>query len=89
MRRKNCSIFCFLPRRLRPRCGSILSRDEDQALIVAKEEAEQADSTREKLRKLLREGALDDRYVELDVPDRNFPMIEIFAGAGMEEMDST
>ena len=61
--------------------------DETQALIVAKEEAEQADSTREKLRKLLRKGALDDRYVELDVPDRNFPMIEIFAGAGMEEMD--
>ncbi len=61
--------------------------DEDQVLIAAKEEAEQADSTREKLRKLLRKGALDDRYVELDVPDRNLPMIEIFAGAGMEEMD--
>ena len=61
--------------------------DEANALIVAKEEAEQADSTREKLRKLLRKGALDDRYVELDVPDRNFPMVEIFAGAGMEEMD--
>jgi len=61
--------------------------DEDHELIAAKEEAEQADSTREKLRKLLRKGALDDRYVELDVPDRNFPMIEIFAGAGMEEMD--
>ena len=61
--------------------------DESNALLVAKEEAEQADSTREKLRKLLRKGALDDRYVELDVPDRNFPMVEIFAGAGMEEMD--
>ncbi|MGC9967627.1 MAG: ATP-dependent protease ATPase subunit HslU [Syntrophobacteraceae bacterium] len=61
--------------------------DEDQVLIAAKEEAEQADSTREKLRKLLRKGALDDRYVELDVPDRNIPMIEVFAGAGMEEMD--
>ncbi len=61
--------------------------DEDQVLIAAKEEADQADSTREKLRKLLRKGTLDDRYVELDVPDRNFPMIEVFAGAGMEEMD--
>jgi ATP-dependent HslUV protease ATP-binding subunit HslU len=54
---------------------------------AAQEEADQADSTREKLRKLLKQGALDDRYVELDVPDRNFPMIEIFAGTGMEEMD--
>jgi len=53
----------------------------------AQEEAEQADSTREKLRKLLKQGSLDDRYVELDVPDRNFPMIEIFAGTGMEDMD--
>ena len=61
--------------------------EDDHALIAAKDDAEQADSTREKLRKLLREGALDDRYVVLDVPDRNIPMIEIFAGAGMEEMD--
>jgi len=61
--------------------------DESNTLMVAKQEAEQADSTRQKLRKLLRKGVLDDRYVELDVPDRNLPMIEIFAGAGMEEMD--
>ncbi len=61
--------------------------EDDHALIAAKDDAEQADTTREKLRKLLREGALDDRYVMLDVPDRNIPMIEIFAGAGMEEMD--
>ena len=54
---------------------------------TAHEEADQADSTREKLRKLLKKGSLDDRYVELDVPDRNFPMIEIFAGTGMEDMD--
>lgn len=61
--------------------------EEPGALRTAQEESDQADSTREKLRKLLRKGALDDRYVELDVPDRNFPMIEIFSGAGMEEMD--
>jgi ATP-dependent HslUV protease ATP-binding subunit HslU len=60
---------------------------EPDALKAAQEEADHADSTREKLRRLLREGSLDDRYVELDVPDRNFPMIEIFSGAGMEDMD--
>jgi ATP-dependent HslUV protease ATP-binding subunit HslU len=54
---------------------------------AAQDESNQADSTREKLRKLLRKGALDDRYVELDVPDRSFPTIEIFAGTGMEDMD--
>lgn len=61
--------------------------DQATVPIAAKQEADTADSTREKLRRLLRKGALDDRYVELDVPDRNLPMIEIFAGAGMEEMD--
>ncbi|MBP8646127.1 MAG: ATP-dependent protease ATPase subunit HslU [Syntrophobacteraceae bacterium] len=54
---------------------------------AAQEESDQADSTREKLRKLLRQGSLDDRYVEIDVPDRNFPMVDILAGCGMEDMD--
>ena len=61
--------------------------DQTENLRAALEESEQADSTREKLRKLLRKGALDDRYVDLEVPDRNVPMVEIFAGAGMEDMD--
>ena len=43
--------------------------------------------TREKLRRLLRQGRFDDRYVDLEVSDRNFPMIEIFSSAGLEEMD--
>jgi len=60
---------------------------EPEAMHAAQQESEQADSTREKLRKLLKKGSLDDRYVEIDVPDRNVPMVEIFAGAGMEDMD--
>ncbi len=60
---------------------------EPDAMHAAQQESVQADSTREKLRKLLKEGALDDRYVDIDVPDRTVPMIEIFAGAGMEDMD--
>ena len=60
---------------------------EGEVEEVASKEAEQVDSTREKLRSLLRKGALNDRYVELEVPDRSVPMVEIFAGAGMEDMD--
>ncbi len=75
------------PKRTTPEVREHPFPDEPTALIAAKEEADQADTTREKLRKLLRLGSLDDRYVEIDVPDKNFPMIEIFAGAGMEEMD--
>jgi ATP-dependent HslUV protease ATP-binding subunit HslU len=45
------------------------------------------EKTREKLRRLLREGRFDERYVDLEVSDRSYPMIEIFSSAGMEEMD--
>ncbi|MFO7554575.1 MAG: ATP-dependent protease ATPase subunit HslU [Desulfobacterales bacterium] len=43
-------------------------------------------STREKLRKMLRDGKLDARYVDLDVSDRSIPVVEIFSNVGMEEM---
>ncbi len=43
-------------------------------------------STREKLRKLLREGFLDDREVEVTVSDSRMPMMEVFSNAGMEQM---
>ena len=45
------------------------------------------DSTREKLRQLLRSGKLDDRVVELETTYRNMPVIEVFSAAGMEEME--
>ncbi len=43
--------------------------------------------TREKLRQQLREGKLDDRQVEIDVRERNFPAFEIISNQGVEEMD--
>jgi ATP-dependent HslUV protease ATP-binding subunit HslU len=43
-------------------------------------------STREKLRQMLRDGKLTDRYVDLDVPERSMPMVEVFSNVGMEEM---
>lgn len=42
-------------------------------------------STREKLRKYLHEGRFEDRVVEVEVPDRSSPMIEVFSSSGMEE----
>jgi ATP-dependent HslUV protease ATP-binding subunit HslU len=36
---------------------------------------------------MLRAGKLDDRMVELELTQRNLPMVEIFSSAGMEEMD--
>jgi ATP-dependent HslUV protease ATP-binding subunit HslU len=49
--------------------------------------AEQTHRTREKLRANLREGKLDDRQVEVEVRERNFPSFEIISSQGIEEMD--
>src|SRR3954467_8556081 len=43
--------------------------------------------TREKLRQQLREGKLDDRIVEIETRERNFPSFEIISNQGVEEMD--
>jgi ATP-dependent HslUV protease ATP-binding subunit HslU len=53
-------------------------------------EASSGDSysrTREKLRQQLREGKLDDRIVEIETRERNFPSFEIISNQGVEEMD--
>jgi ATP-dependent HslUV protease ATP-binding subunit HslU len=45
------------------------------------------DTTREKLRRLLHEGRLDGRFVEIETAEvRSGPMVEIFSSAGMEDM---
>jgi ATP-dependent HslUV protease ATP-binding subunit HslU len=43
-------------------------------------------ATRENLRRLLREGKLDDRMVEIDTADTPASFIDVFSGTGMEEM---
>jgi ATP-dependent HslUV protease ATP-binding subunit HslU len=48
---------------------------------------ESSNRTREKLRQQLREGKLDERMVEIDVRERNFPSFEILSNQGVEEMD--
>jgi ATP-dependent HslUV protease ATP-binding subunit HslU len=48
---------------------------------------EQWNRTREKLRNQLRDGKLDDRMVEIEVKERNFPAFEIISNQGIEEMD--
>jgi ATP-dependent HslUV protease ATP-binding subunit HslU len=58
--------------------------DEEARAAAA---AEQFHRTREKLRAQLREGKLDERQVEVEVRERNFPSFEIISSQGIEEMD--
>jgi len=53
----------------------------------SQKEGEDQRATREKLRKLLKAGKLNDKYVEVEIVDRNLPIVEIFSASGLEEMD--
>jgi len=60
------------------------SKETQFELITSK--SDEFSPTREKLRKMLRQEKLDNRYVDLDVSERTMPMVEIFSNVGMEEM---
>ncbi|HEY0544487.1 MAG TPA: ATP-dependent protease ATPase subunit HslU [Pyrinomonadaceae bacterium] len=69
--------------------------DEDEETEAAPVEAASATTaprdenfqrTREKLRTQLRAGKLDNRIVELEVREKNFPTIELAGPQGIEEM---
>ena len=47
---------------------------------------EQFQRTREKLRTQLRSGKLDNRLIEIEVREKNFPVIELAGPQGVEEM---
>jgi ATP-dependent HslUV protease ATP-binding subunit HslU len=61
--------------------------DKEKLLEVVKADKSEIESTREKLRRLLRGGKLDSRYVELEVANKSIPMVEVFSNTGMEEME--
>ena len=73
--------------RARPRPGGALGLD-----LIAPCRAPPApepppdNATRENLRRLLREGKLDDKMVEIDTSDAPQSFIDVFSGTGMEEM---
>jgi len=55
--------------------------------VAVGEPEESSAATRDKLRRMLREGKLDDRMVELEITKAAIPMIEVFTPQGMEEME--
>ncbi len=74
---------------LLPKAAASARREDgpgEGQLEVVRPDAEASSSTREKLRRMLRAGKLDSRYVDLDLADRSMPMVEIFSNAGMEEL---
>ncbi len=54
--------------------------------IEAEKPAEDAESTREKFRRKLRRGDLDERFVEIEVEESSSPSFEMFTPQGVEEV---
>jgi ATP-dependent HslUV protease ATP-binding subunit HslU len=73
---------------LLPRTGKHARNDDSNTgtVTLVPTNGDDFSTTREKLRRMLRSGKLDSRFVDLDVTDRNIPMVEIFSNVGMEEM---
>ncbi len=61
----------------------VLTEEEEKK---QKEEENNFKETREKFRKMLREGKLDEKTVEISFKGRNFPAIEVLSGGGIEEI---
>ncbi len=79
----------LLPRRGGP--GAAEQPTGDGSLEIVRPGHDAADSqhnaTREKLRRLFREGKLNERFVDIEVSDQSRPTLEVFSNMGMEEMD--
>lgn len=62
-------------------------QEGEESIEPIKQEPSDTGSTREKLRKMLKDGKMDNRYVELETAARTAPMIEVFTSSGIEEME--
>lgn len=60
--------------------------EEQSTELDSPKSDEQFQRTREKLRTQLRSGKLDNRLVELEIREKNFPVIELAGPQGVEEM---
>ncbi len=69
--------------------NSFVMPQDAVATTLPTEQSTEEDSTREKFRKMLRDGKLDEREVELDLTEsQSTPMVEIMTTSGMEDMQS-
>ena len=72
----------------KPMEGKVVDLISETATEPLEEERPtQPDTTREKIRRFLHEGRLDNRFVDLEISEsKSGPMIEIFTSSGVEDM---
>lgn len=66
----------------------VLSQGQEELEILEKNQKEEEfqKENREKIRKELQEGKLDNCMVEINVEERNAPMVEVFSNASVEQI---
>ncbi len=84
-RRKQAEIEDEVNRRVEERLLDLLVRGRDDRGEES-HAAEVSEKTREALRRMLVDGKLEDREVEMTVEQRQFP-VQVFSAVGMEQMD--
>lgn len=74
---------------LPPRQPGLEKIDEDDPAHLELVKGDHENPTRSKLRKLLREGKMNERYVDLEVDTggQNAPQVEIFSAGGLEDLE--
>jgi len=80
---------------LPPGPASAIGPEDDHSFTIqnpdlpVRKENPEAGSTREKFRKMLRDGKLDERELEVSLSEsKSMPMVEIMTTSGMEDMQS-
>ncbi|MCD6304799.1 MAG: ATP-dependent protease ATPase subunit HslU [Deltaproteobacteria bacterium] len=76
----------LLPKRTEETPSDDQDAEKERILEVVRADRPE-NTTREKLRRMLKAGKLDKRFVELEVANPAMPMVEIFSSAGLEEME--
>ena len=72
---------------LPPRASGEREPEHEGKLEVVRTDSD-INPTRHKLRRLLREGKLNERYVDIEVSMQpSMPMVEIFSAGGLEDLD--
>ncbi|HIE05345.1 MAG TPA: AAA family ATPase, partial [bacterium (Candidatus Stahlbacteria)] len=59
---------------------------EEKILSILLPSKEAKEETREKLKKMLKDGKLKDRIVEIETQRQFYPFVEVFTPGGMEEL---
>lgn len=62
------------------------SKNRQNKIADNDELLQKMERTREKLKQQLKEGRLDNRTVDLEIPSENFPLMQVISPIGIEEM---